>query len=78
MVVESKQLQNKSMPDSLRDRDYSSYRQAEFERDSLLAVTGDDGKPVGSVLIAAIENMANEVRLLRLALAMRGMAEDIC
>lgn len=76
-IAESRQDQKSTLPKSLRDREYGSYRPTGHERDTALAVSDPSGLPIGAALLTAINNLTEEMRLLRLSLTITGVAEDL-
>lgn len=64
-------------PQSSGDRERGKFRPSEYPRSTVVAVAGDDGAPVGSVLRDDLTQLTEEVRKLRLALTLRGVAEDL-
>lgn len=64
-------------PDSAGDRERGRHRPSEYPRMTQVAVCEDDGNRVGTVLIPHLAALTEEVRKLRLALTVKGIAEDL-
>ena len=60
------------------EREYGKFRESKrHTRDSTVAVVGDDGDPVGSILIDKLDELINEIRLLRFELELNGVAQAV-
>ena len=64
-------------PESAGDREKGKFRESTYPRLTAVAVVGDDGEQIGTALMPSFEELLEEIRKLRLALAMTGVAADL-
>ena len=64
-------------PGSSGDRERGKFRESVHSRLTAVAVVNDDGKPVAASTDALLAELIEEVKLMRHALVLGGMAEDI-
>ncbi len=64
-------------PGSAGDRERAKFRESTHPRLTTVAVSGDDGEPVAATADQLLEELIYEVRLMRHALVLGGMAADI-
>ena len=64
-------------PESAGDREKAKFRPSEFPRLVTVAVVNDDGTPVGTALVPDFSELADEIRRLRYALQLNGLAADL-
>lgn len=64
-------------PSSAGDRERGKFRPSATARLTQVAVTTDDGEPIGRGTDQILEELVYEVRLLRHALVLQGLAADI-
>lgn len=65
-------------PESAGERERGKFRPSEYPRLTTVAVSNDDGTPIGvPSLQTALEANTHELRQLRLALTMSGVAADL-
>ena len=64
-------------PGSAGDRERGKFRPSSYPRLTQVAVADDEGQPVNRTVESLLEELVFEVRLLRHALVLQGMAADI-
>ena len=64
-------------PDSAGMRELGKFRESAYARLTAVAVVDDDGNSIGSALVPNFEDLAMEIRKLRFALTVKGVAEDL-
>lgn len=64
-------------PGSAGDRERAKFRESAHPRLTQVAVTGDDGEPVSKSTNDLLEEVIYELRTMRHALVLGGLAEDI-
>ena len=64
-------------PSSAGDRERGKFRASATSRLTQVAVTDDSGEPLGKSTDQILEELVYEVRLLRHALVLQGLAADI-
>jgi len=64
-------------PSSAGDRERGKFRPSATPRQTLVAVSDDEGQPIGRSTEQILEELVYEVRLLRHALVLQGLAADI-
>ena len=64
-------------PESAGDREKGKFRESAYARLTAVAVVDDDGNSIGSALVPNFEDLAMEIRKLRFALTVKGVAEDL-
>ena len=64
-------------PGSAGDRERAKFRESTLPRLTTVAVSGDDGGPVTASADVLLAELVYEMRLLRHALVLQGMAADI-
>ena len=58
-------------------RQYGSYREVDGDTLTAVAVVGPDGNQIGTALFPSFDDLIHEIRQLRLALTMQGVAADL-
>lgn len=64
-------------PEQSGGRERGKFRESEHPRLTTVAVVGDDGEPVAATSDQLLAELVYEVRLMRHALVLGGMAADI-
>lgn len=64
-------------PGSAGDRERGKFRPSAYPRLTQVAVASDDGQPIGASSDQLLQELLYEVRLLRHALVLQGLAADI-
>ncbi len=64
-------------PDSAGARERGKFRPSVTRTQTVVAVSDDEGQPVGGSTVALLEEMVYEMKLLRHALVLGGLAADI-
>lgn len=64
-------------PGSAGDRERGKFRESEYPRLTTIAVTDDEGRPLGRTTDQIMEELLYEMRLLRTGLVVSGMATDM-
>ena len=64
-------------PDSAGMRELGKFRESQYARLTAVAVVGDDGEPIGTATTATLDDLIEEIRLLRKALMLQGTAADL-
>jgi len=64
-------------PGSAGDRERGKFRPSDWPRLTTVAVSDDGGQPVGTGSDRLLEELIREVRLLRHALVLQGLAADM-
>lgn len=68
---------NEFKPTPLASRQYGSYREVDGETLTAVAVLGPDGEQIGTALFPSFDELIHEIRQLRLALQLQGVAADL-
>ena len=69
--------QTPDFPGDAGDRERGKFRPSGTPRLTQIAVTNDDGTQIGSALFPSFEELLDEIRLLRLALELQGVAAKV-
>ena len=64
-------------PGSAGDRERGKFRPSIFPRLTTVAISTDEGEPIGKSQSQLLEELVFEMRLLRHALVLQGMAADL-
>ena len=69
--------QGPDFPDGAGGREQGKFRPSGTPRLTTLAVVDDDGKRIGWAIVPALDELIEEIRLLRKALMLQGTAADL-